>query len=180
MYAKLQKGEESTLTPERIRLLEEVGFVWNAKKDLEWQRNDRFRKVDMADDSWVKHYEDLIAFKEKHGHTIVPKRYEADQQLSSWVFRQRRLYRLRLEGKPNGISDDRLKKLQDIDFQFRIRASRSKKEDMANGISEEMPEALTLVENVQEVVDVNEGEIEAAVVAAVAAEEAMDQGLSIV
>jgi hypothetical protein len=186
LYSKLGKGGESTLTKERVQKLEDAGFVWKAKRDEEWQEKDRHRKIDMADDSWAKHYEDLCAFKEQHGHTIVPKRYDANQALSSWVFRQRRLYRLRCEGKKNGISDARLKKLQEIDFQFRIRASRTKKEKAVNDDAETESGAVSativhpeeepsVMPDVNGVVDVNEGEIEAAVVAAVAAEEAMDQ-----
>lgn len=184
LYSKFQKGQESTLTKERIQKLEDAGFVWKAKQDEEWQDKDRHRKMEMADDSWAAHYADLIAFKEKHGHTIVPKRYDVNQALSSWVFRQRRLYRLRCEGKKNGISDARLKKLQDVDFQFRIRATRTKKVVQVDPETESGAVSATIVHpevepsvmpDMHGVVDVNEGEIEAAVVAAVAAEEALDQ-----
>lgn len=35
-------------------------------------------------------YESLVAYKKKHGTTIVPQQYEADPQLGNWVQNQRR------------------------------------------------------------------------------------------
>lgn len=64
------------LTDERIRRLESLGFVWSLRDD------------------WWKHYEELKAFKEQHGHCNVPARYAQNRRLGIWVSAQRQQYKL--------------------------------------------------------------------------------------
>jgi Helicase associated domain len=39
---------------------------------------------------WENMYDRLVAYKEKHGHCLVPNRYKDDVKLGSWVSTQRR------------------------------------------------------------------------------------------
>lgn len=48
------------------------------------------------------------------GHTLVPKIFPENPSLSSWVFRQRRHFRLREEGKAHSMTDQRLQQLTDV------------------------------------------------------------------
>jgi len=48
------KGKHSQLTPERVVMLEKIGFVWEARID-----------------AWESHYQNLKRFKETHGHIYV-------------------------------------------------------------------------------------------------------------
>lgn len=61
------------LSQERIDALEKIGFSF-----------------DVHGEKWMKHYKELVAFYEKHGHTRVPV---SEGQLWQWVDRQRRKLR---------------------------------------------------------------------------------------
>ena len=60
-------GKHTLLTEERIKKLNEIGFIWQAKKNKEWREADRQRKQAMVESMWQKHYNSLLAFKKKHG-----------------------------------------------------------------------------------------------------------------
>ena len=64
-------GKHNLLTEERIKKLNDIGFVWHAKQNKEWQDADRLRKQAMVESMWQNHYKSLIAFKEKHGKDPV-------------------------------------------------------------------------------------------------------------
>lgn len=64
--AAAPKALVGRLTEDRIRRLEEIGFVWSLRDD------------------WQKHYDELKAFKEKNGHCNVPARYAANRRLGIW------------------------------------------------------------------------------------------------
>mmetsp|Transcript_21791 Transcript_21791/g.25162 ORF Transcript_21791/g.25162 Transcript_21791/m.25162 type:complete len:810 (-) Transcript_21791:1826-4255(-) len=114
-------GLDNLLNEERVKKLNDIGFVWNAKQNKEWQEADRIRKREVVEVMWHKNYKALLEFKKKHGHTCVPKVYKQNQPLSTWVFRQRAQYRRRCEGDDQIMPQERLDLLQKIDFQFRVR-----------------------------------------------------------
>lgn len=60
-------GKDNLLTEERIKKLNNIGFVWEAKKDKEWREVDRLRKQAQVEDMWQNHYKSLLEFKKKHG-----------------------------------------------------------------------------------------------------------------
>jgi hypothetical protein len=60
-------GKDNLLTEERIKKLNNIGFVWEAKKDKEWLEVDRLRKQAQVEDMWQNHYKSLLEFKKKHG-----------------------------------------------------------------------------------------------------------------
>ena len=60
----------------------------------------------------------LKAYKAKEGDCNVPAKYPKDKQLGKWVSTQRQYYRLRNEGKPNHITDERVASLNSIDFDW--------------------------------------------------------------
>mmetsp|Transcript_29485 Transcript_29485/g.33885 ORF Transcript_29485/g.33885 Transcript_29485/m.33885 type:complete len:177 (-) Transcript_29485:159-689(-) len=104
--------------------MDSINFVWNAKKNREWQDKDRTRKIEKVKDLWQKYFDELVKYKESHGNTLVPKVYQKNQALSSWVFRQRKHFRLREQGQGHSMTDQRLNQLEEIDFQFRVRGPR--------------------------------------------------------
>lgn len=65
----------NSLTEERIRLLDSIGFVW-----------------DLQASDWFHRYDQLLEFKRIHGHTDIPQKYPQNQPLSTWVRTQRRSY----------------------------------------------------------------------------------------
>jgi hypothetical protein len=59
------------------------------------------------DNAWNKQYEQLVEFKRKNGHWIVPRRCKEDASLGKWVSYQRHFHRqnrLRLDRK--GLLDE--------------------------------------------------------------------------
>lgn len=66
-YKLRQSGQRSTITEERIRALDQVGFVWDSHAAV-----------------WIERLEELKQYKEVHGHCNVPSRYGANHQLAIW------------------------------------------------------------------------------------------------
>ena len=71
-----------------------------------------------AVDTWSEHFEELKAYKEAHGDCRVPRAYEENKKLSRWVDQQRYQYNNRQKGRPTKMTDDKLKKLEEIGFDF--------------------------------------------------------------
>jgi len=69
-----QMKKRGLLPEERVKLLEEIGFNWRADRERQ---------------SWNVRYEDLMEFKELHGHCDVPLRYSVNPSLGVWVANQR-------------------------------------------------------------------------------------------
>ena len=63
-------GLKTSMTHEKIEHLEDMGFQWSVKKECE-------------DTMWNQRYEELLYFKEKHGHCRVPQRTSG--KLGLWV-----------------------------------------------------------------------------------------------
>jgi hypothetical protein len=69
---------------------------------------------------WEENFHKLAAFKEKHGHCLVPNRYPEDPQLGSWVSTQRRQYKIMRSSNTDStaMTEERAKRLEGIDFQW--------------------------------------------------------------
>jgi hypothetical protein len=67
-------------------------------------------------DQWHERYTELCKFHEDHGHSSVPHTDSPYKRLARWVKRQRYQYKLRQEGKPSAMTDDRIKLLEKLGF----------------------------------------------------------------
>ena len=74
---KRRRGRQSRLTPERINMLDSIGFNWT---------------VELNNKSWEERLQDLIQYQEIHGNTHVPRSMGS---LGEWVHHQRKLYNRR-------------------------------------------------------------------------------------
>lgn len=101
-YKDLQRGEPSAMTVERAKLLESIGFKWSSK--------------DPRNVPWKTRYEELKEYRQQHGDCLVPFGWEENPQLGVWVSMQREAYKLKMENKANGISDEKIMKLNSIGF----------------------------------------------------------------
>jgi hypothetical protein len=82
------------LSTERIRLLEELGFIWDA-----------------LETAWNKGYQQLVAYKEENGHVNVPgDTVLHGYTLGNWVTVQRDFYR---RGR---LSTERIRLLEELGF----------------------------------------------------------------
>jgi len=98
-YKLKQDGKRSTITNERVRALDEVGFVWDSHKAV-----------------WSERLEELKEFKKQHRHCNVPSRYTPNHQLAIWVKRQRRQWKNKIDHLPNCMTDERQRALEAIGF----------------------------------------------------------------
>jgi hypothetical protein len=71
-----QKLDKRQLTPQKVELLNSIGFDW---------RLNRKQVV-----SWEEMYRRLLRFKQEYGHTRVPVKWPEDPKLGKWVSRMRR------------------------------------------------------------------------------------------
>ena len=71
LYKKRQDGQTNVLTDDRIHILNSISFVWNAKKDRQWQDKDRHRKMEKVKDLWQDYYDKLVEFKDSHGEEYI-------------------------------------------------------------------------------------------------------------
>ena len=103
-FRHLLHGRRSTMTRDRYEKLCAIDFDFGTP----------FREA------WDRRYQELIAFKKKHGHCNVPQLWDENPALSRWVALQRLCYRnSQLEMKPD-ISEDRVQALEDIGFEWAI------------------------------------------------------------
>ena len=88
-YRYFIKGDPSLLNEERIKMLEDIGFVWN-----------------VYDAKWNAKFEELEEFIEINGHSKVPS-----SPLARWCNRQRKEYSKYLAGDKSSLTDSRRLKL---------------------------------------------------------------------
>lgn len=107
-YKLRRDARPSTMTLERLQLLDSVGFVWDSH-DVNW------REKLMA----------LDTFRSEHGHCNVPSNY-TDKKLATWVKCQRRQYKLHVDRKPSAMTEQRIRELENRGFEWEIRSAGGK------------------------------------------------------
>jgi len=103
-YQLLKKGKSSRMTKERVDLLEKLDFQWFIRTNPKAMWNTRLKE--------------LSDYKLEHGDCLVPQRYAENTKLGIWVNTQRRHYKLLKECKKSCMTEERLKKLEDIGFNW--------------------------------------------------------------
>merc|ERR1719384_437303 len=111
-YKLKMRGEgHSTMTQERIDILNSEGFTWDSHEAV-----------------WKEKFAELVKYKQSHGHCRVPSCSKEFPQLATWVKCQRRQYKLFWEGKRSSMTADRTQLLEDIGFSWEIRSNTSIRE----------------------------------------------------
>uniref|UniRef100_A0A7S4NAE3 Helicase-associated domain-containing protein n=1 Tax=Odontella aurita TaxID=265563 RepID=A0A7S4NAE3_9STRA len=103
-YKLMKLGQTSTMTEERVKMLEDIGFIW-----------------DCQEATWKEKVQELRKYRKLHGNCEVPSNYSGNKQLAIWVKCQRRMYSLYLEGKPCSITPERISELESEGFVWSIR-----------------------------------------------------------
>jgi hypothetical protein len=106
-YKAKIEGKHSTLTIDRELELEKLGFIWDSHRA-----------------AWEERLNEIVLFREIHGHCNVPSKYPENPQLAIWVKCQRRQYKLCSEDKRSNITQSRISKLADIGFVWTPRQQR--------------------------------------------------------
>ena len=81
------------LSKEQLRLLEKVDFCWAVDKVL-----------------WEDGYARLKAYRAKNGHCLVPRNWEKDPNLSTWISQQRHGY------KVGHMDQEKVRRLNELGF----------------------------------------------------------------
>ena len=63
---------------------------------------------------WYEKYQELCEFHKKYKHCNVPPNYKNDSSLWRWVKRQRYHYKLKRDGKPSSMTEERIAALNAI------------------------------------------------------------------
>lgn len=106
-----EKGEKSSLTDRRVKLLDEVGFQWAKQK---------------GDVSWDQHYQELFVFYLQHGHCNVPTKCADNKSLGRWVSTQRSQMKKWKRGSYSLMTKERYEKLCKLGFHFELLSIKSK------------------------------------------------------
>uniref|UniRef100_A0A7S3PZ08 Helicase-associated domain-containing protein n=1 Tax=Chaetoceros debilis TaxID=122233 RepID=A0A7S3PZ08_9STRA len=115
-YRAKERGQQNSLTDERQKILEDHGFVFwvkNSERQLEIEAE---RRLPERNAKWRKQFLKLKAYQKKHGNCLVPKIYQEDQPFSSWVFSQRHHKKLFDQNKPNQMTKENMKELEELGF----------------------------------------------------------------
>ena len=103
-YKMHQDGKQGLIKPPRIDALEKIGFVWNVN-DMIWDNKLR----------------ELIKYKEENGTCDVPPKCPKDhKKLRNWVELQRQQYRLYRAKRTTSLTLERINKLEEVGFEWRI------------------------------------------------------------
>ena len=92
-------GRPSSITQERIEMLDQIAFVWNAQEA-----------------AWDRHIADLKSFKDEYGDCLVPINHKKYPKLGLWVKEQRRHYNFLKRGKPSHMTFERFDELDTLKF----------------------------------------------------------------
>jgi hypothetical protein len=100
-----EEGKHSSMTPERVEALQELGFTWDSHSV-----------------AWLERWQELAEFKQRNGHPNVPKTYPENSKLAVWVKCQRRQYKLYAVGQRSNMTPDRIERLNSLGFVFNPRS----------------------------------------------------------
>ena len=79
--------------------------------------------------SWNKRFNELLQFKQSEGHCRVPTKYPSNPRLASWVSSQRKHYSYMMRGKQSSMTSERIRRLEDIEFVWKVPRSGGVKPD---------------------------------------------------
>jgi hypothetical protein len=81
------------------------------------------------DKKWNRQYEQLVEFKRKKGHCLVPRKYEQDKSIGPWVMTQRTRH------ANNTMLPARKELLDELDFAWRVEALTPPNQTTSSGTS---------------------------------------------
>lgn len=108
------------LTADRLQKLESVGFAWVAKfikktptkkeeeevSTLEAVNAQQQRKQRLNEAQWEDMYQRLVQYKQQYGDCLVPRKFEGDSKLATWVETQRVLWNKEVKSNSNANDPD--------------------------------------------------------------------------
>jgi hypothetical protein len=74
-----------------------------------------YQRVGVAN-QWADKFQELVKFKDAHGHCHVPHNWASNYSLAQWVKRQRYQYKLRAESQHSNLTSEREEALEKVGF----------------------------------------------------------------
>ena len=93
--------KRQVLSKDKLLMLQELDFPWDVQAIL-----------------WKRRYEQLLEYKQEHGHSHVPANCREYPGLGVWVRNQRREHRKLLDEEPSTLSQERLDALESLGFKW--------------------------------------------------------------
>jgi hypothetical protein len=75
---------------------------------------------------WDVRLRELLAYKEANGNTLVPQVFPSNKQLGIWVQTQRYQFKLLHENKKSAMTEEHIKSLNELDFDWRHGKAKAK------------------------------------------------------
>ncbi|TKG95099.1 hypothetical protein EYV94_10315 [Puteibacter caeruleilacunae] len=101
-FAQRQRRYKNTIPADRVRKLNQIGFIWgynNLRSSLNRERGFQH---------WMERYDELKSYKEEFGTCSISKKNKPYRSLWAWISEQRRRRR--------DLSKEQVKLLKEIDF----------------------------------------------------------------
>lgn len=110
-YKLMMENKASTMTPERVKALEDIGFVWDSQGA-----------------AWGDRLNELEDFRRSYMHCNVPSNFSDNPRLATWIKCQRRQYKLYMEGKPSNMTPQRIQHLESLGFEWELRSYKKQRQ----------------------------------------------------
>lgn len=109
MYRKYNERKKSSMTPERIEVLNLMGFDWGTERI----------KPNVSESSgmtlaWKEKLKEFKRYKETHGDAKIP----SSSSLARWCVRQRREYQHLNMGEKSSMTEEKIAALKSVNFDF--------------------------------------------------------------
>jgi hypothetical protein len=116
MYRKHLEGEKTSMTPERVQVLNKIGFIWSGTAPMKHANGHGCGHGNNGkSDTWSINFQELKRFIEDNGSSIS---LSSSTKLGVWAARQRREYHnLNLDEKC-AITEERVDLLNSIGFDW--------------------------------------------------------------
>ena len=115
-YVFLKQNKPSRLTPERIQLLEDLGFEW-----------------DPYEVRWLERYHELIEFQRLNGEAVLPNG-KTGKALHRWIVQQQKAYHVWMAGGTSTMNEQRRDRLESRGVIWTMPVSTQKKGPLSRAI----------------------------------------------
>jgi hypothetical protein len=116
----------------------QAGNAARSDETIHYDDSDTFDFNQNRKQTWLDQAQQVVDYRDKYGHTLVPKRFKENPSLGNWVNKQRQQYRRYNEGKtPCSLTEKRIQLLNKIGFCWDATSlqSGSSKDDIHESIS---------------------------------------------